>query len=212
MNKPFVQLFIVGYLAVLAFGLAVHTVGWNANAHPAMYFIVWDMYGGSSPFEERRHILAEGASGAYYELNSPPWGEFVPFGSAGRSTYDFSALFTDQFARCTLAHTDHEPIVRLFQVDELWNRKFNLGDRAWSVVHQEPRSRHSYFYLRGAFDNTGAPLSLYTDFYSVLAAKALMNNPQLQGTIARTRPYATIDAMTRPETAVMPAAYYLPPR
>lgn len=211
MKKSLIQLFVCCYLAALAFGVATHAVGWNVGNKAAMYFFVWDMYGGYSPFEERRHLLAEGESGTFYDL-SPPWGEFVPFGAAERGTYDFNALFHDDFARCTLAHTDHEPIVRVFHVDEVWNRKFNLSEAARSAAHAETGAKRSYYYLRGAYDGSGTAQSLYSDFSSVLAHQALMSNPQLQGTIARSRPYTSVEILTTPQGQVTPAAFFLPSR
>ena len=108
------------YLFALAFGVFSHAVGYKSSSHVGMYFIVWDMYCGWSGYEVRHHIIAEGESGKYYELTPPPWGEFVPFGSAERHHYDGSTVYTGQITAHILAHTDHEPITQVVLVEESW--------------------------------------------------------------------------------------------
>ena len=103
---------IGSYLLMLGFGLFSHALGYKSTSHVGMYFLVWDMYCGWGAYETRSHVIAVGESGQYYEITPPPWGEFVPFGSAERHTYDSSASFTGILTAHVLEHTAN-PILAL---------------------------------------------------------------------------------------------------
>ena len=39
-----VSMVIVSYLGSLGYGIVCHTLNFNTASHPAMYFVVWDMF------------------------------------------------------------------------------------------------------------------------------------------------------------------------
>ena len=61
-----VSLVIVGYLSSLGYGIVCHTLNFNTASHPAMYFVVWDMFCGWSAYANRVHIIGEGEDNKYY--------------------------------------------------------------------------------------------------------------------------------------------------
>lgn len=151
--------FIVLYLGVLCYGLAAHMLVYNVAANPGMYFIVWDMYCGWSAYETRLHIVAEGESGQLYELE-PPWGSFHPFGSIDRRNYDVNAMHLGNIGRNILNHTEHEPIDRIFVIEESWSKKYNLSPELWQQFYDEPFEPVTYFRRRALFNADGVCLGL----------------------------------------------------
>ncbi len=101
---------IFAYLGVLVAGLGSHALNYKTDAHPTMYFIVWDMFCGWSAYEDRTHIIGQGESGRYYDLAPAPWGDYRPFGDIERHHYDPFATHAGNLAMNTLRYSDHEPI------------------------------------------------------------------------------------------------------
>jgi hypothetical protein len=174
------HLLIGSYLAALGFGLFAHAFTFLKTSHPAMYFVVWDMYCGWSAYEQRYHILGEGESGTYYELAPGPWGDFSAFGSCGRHHYDVFGQFAQRIADNTLAHTEHEPILRVLLVEEAWPKKYNLPDELWALQHAGPKEPHSYFHLRSIYAPDGRCLHRGADFLARQYELAVMSNPRLR--------------------------------
>ncbi len=197
--------FIVLYLALLGYGLAAHVLVYNNVAHPGMYFIVWDMYCGWSAYECRVHIVAEGESGNLYELESP-WGSFHPFGSIDRRHYDNNVVHCGHIGRNILAHTEHEPMERIFVIEESWSKKYNLSPELWSQFHDEPFEPVSYFRPRAWFSVDGVCQERYLDIGSYLAHQAVASNPRLRNAMARGRPYFAIDPQASRFGGVVPAS------
>ena len=186
---------IVSYIGVLLFGLARHTLNHRAHDHVGMYFIVWDMYCGWNAWETRNHILAQGDSGTWYDA-SPPWGDFVPFGSASRRDYDFFGRHNGRSGFNTLRNTEHEPIQRIVVVEEAWPKRFNLPDEIWAKRTPDPKIKHSYYHVVATCSPDGTLEARNANWTNVLAHNALVNNPRLRDEMVRAQPYLTIENLT----------------
>jgi hypothetical protein len=193
MKRWLTHLTISAYLGVLTWGVFSHTVGYKNMSHPGMYFIVWDMFCGWAAYEHRVHIVGEGESGAYYDLAPGPWGEFRPFGRLGRHNYDsFGSHAARQALNC-LKHTDHEPILRIYLVEECWPKKFNLPDEVWYQQYEEPKEKYSYFHVRAVIAPDGATLQASQTFLAHQQIAMVYDNPRLQQDARRDRPFFTYD-------------------
>ncbi|MGQ0633225.1 MAG: hypothetical protein ACT4QC_01335 [Planctomycetaceae bacterium] len=143
--------FITVYLGALVYGNLCHAVGHGTGSHPLMYFIVWDMFCGWAAYDSRTHIVAQGENQKFYELAPAPWGEIRPWGSLGRHHYDGFNSHSGRIALNTLRHSAHEPIERVFVIEECWAKKFNLPDSVWKSRYDAPRDPYSYYRLRSEF-------------------------------------------------------------
>lgn len=181
--------FIVAYLSALTGGIAAHTLQFGHAAHPAMYFVVWDMFCGWSAFSGRTNFIAEGQSGAYYELSPAPWGEFHPFGKLGRRHYDVLFNASHRMALNVLKHTDHEPITRVFVVEECWPKKFNVPDDVWNRRHAEPKDVKKYYHVKSVLAPDGTFLAVYPTWLSRQYALSVTNNPRLTAQARRGRDF-----------------------
>jgi hypothetical protein len=153
-----------------------------------MYFVVWDMFSGWNNYELRFHVIGEGLSGTYYQLDPPPWGEIRPFGYIGRRHYDVTGTYCGKFAQNTLKRTEHEPIARVFVVEENWAKKYNLPDRIWNARFSEPKDVKKYYNVRWVFDGDGAPLHSQPAWLSTQVARSMADNPRLQKEAAKGQP------------------------
>lgn len=202
--------FIGTYLAILMYGVVCHTINYKPHEHLGMYFIVWDMYCGWDAYETRRHLVAEGLSGNYYELSPAPWGNFIPFGSAARHDYDGQAQYSGRIATNVLKHTDHEPITRVFLIDESWPRKYNLPEHLWKQRYDEPQDKYSYNYLRAEYTPEGECAQLHYPWKTHLTSRALMANPRLMEEVARTQPFMATSSRPAGQSMVTPVSYLQP--
>lgn len=207
MKKWLTSLGIAGYLALLGYGIVCHSLGFNTNAHPAMYFIIWDMYCGWGSYESRLHVLGEGASGQYYALTPVPWGDFHPFGKIGRQNYDPNAMHVGRMGVNALRYTDHEPIDRIVVIEETWPKKYNLPDHLWNRRYAEPKDKQSYYHLRAVFGADGTLVQRNPLWEQVLAQQVVMDNPRLMSDMTKGRPYFVLDPSLRNRSAVTPASY-----
>lgn len=185
-----VHLTIVGYLGALAFGVFSHTFNYRKGDHPAMYYVVWDMFCGWSAYDFRVHILGEGESGTIYELAPGPWGQVSPYGELARQHYDSYCNAIHRQAINTLNHTQHEPITRIFCVEETWAKKYNLTDSIWKKRFPEEKDLYSYYHLRAITDVEGRNLLANTNWYSHQVTRFMMDNPRLVGDAQRYQPFA----------------------
>ncbi len=128
MKRWLTHLTIVGYLTALGWGIVAHSLNFGTHIHPSMYFVVWDMFCGWAAYDTRNQVIVEGESGKFYEVLPAPWGEIHPYGDLGRRHYDPYQTFCMSMAQNVLKHTDHEPIARIFVLEEAWAKKFNLPD------------------------------------------------------------------------------------
>ena len=142
------SVFIGGYLLVMGGGVVSHALGLGQNAHPLMYYVVWDMFCGWSAQSARTHVLAEGESGAWYDASTGPWDGFRPYGDLPRVHYDTGGVHAPRLALNVLRQTDHEPIRRLVVVEETWPKKFNLPAEVWDRRFGTEKKPVSYFAVR----------------------------------------------------------------
>ena len=193
MKRWLASLFIAGYLSALGFGLASHTLGIGVTQHPLMYFVVWDMFCGWSAFGNRLHLVGEGESGKYYELAPGPWGEFYPYGPTGRQHYDSFVNHMGRLGMNTLAHTEHEPILRMFVIEEAWPKKFDLPDYIWNAQYDEPKDPQSYYHLRMELAHDGSLRNNYAGWYTSLEMSTVTENPRLQAEMRSTQSFFVVD-------------------
>ena len=171
--------FIVAYLGVLTYGNLCHTLRFATSNHPLMYMIVWDMFCGWSAFDSRVHIIAEGESETYYDLTHPPWGELHPYGYIGRENYDQFQNHTGMMGLNVLKHTQHEPITRLFVIEECWAKKFNLPDSVWKLRYDDPKDIQRYYRRRLALLPNGKVLQANSSWVAFQGGEMMIDNPRL---------------------------------
>jgi hypothetical protein len=197
MKRWIASAFIASYLFALSIGVFCHAVNYKSGAHPAMYFVVWDMFCGWAAHSTRMHVLAEGESGTVYEVAPGPWGEYKPFGSLGRRHYDSLALSSANLAMNCLRHTQHEPIARIFIVEENWPKKFNLPDSVWKKHFDEPKEKHSYYQTRYVLSAQGMVLQARPNWFSKQVELSIGDNPRLQSDIRRGKSFFTVSPQQR---------------
>lgn len=185
------------YLSVLTFGVVSHALSYKKNVHPAMYFVVWDMFCGWSSYEDRTHIIGEGESGKYYQLSPGPWGEFKPYGDLGRQHYDPFSNHSMALAASTLKNTDHEPIERIYVVQEVWAKKFNLPDHLWAQRYPEPKEPHSYYHLRKVMDVDGRILRANATWFDYQTQICVSDNPRLFRDAYKGKPFFHLNPLNR---------------
>ena len=172
--------FICSYLSVLSFGVVSHTFGIGVSSHPAMYFIVWDMFCGWNAYSSRTHVISEGVSGDYYRLTPAPWGTFVPFGAVERQHYDSFNLFAGRLGVNALKNTEHEEMTRILVIEESWPKKFNIPDHIWNAAYDEPRDVYKYYRVRSELDPEGHVQGVQSSFLESQIARIMMENPQIR--------------------------------
>jgi hypothetical protein len=192
MKRWLTHLVITAYLGALCFGILAHTVSYKNGAHPVMYFLVWDMFCGWASHESRLQVVGEGESGKYYELAPGPWGEIQPYGNIGRRHYDTFCMFTPKMAFNSLKNTRHEPIKRIYVVEECWAKKYNLPDDIWARRHTEEKVPHHYFHLRLALDGDGHVLQQNDYWLNYQSALCVSNNPRLMADARKGRPFYNV--------------------
>lgn len=184
--------FISVYLGALTIGIGAHTINVGTGSHPAMYFVVWDMFCGWSSYASRMQMIAEGESGQYYEIAPGPWGEFCPYGNIGRRHYDVNAIHSPTFALNCLKHTDHEPIHRIIVFEEAWPKKYNIPDKMWDKWYDYPKDVKKYYHLRYAFTPEGQLLDTRPAFMPYHNSLAIASNPRLKRDIKRDRQFMAV--------------------
>lgn len=207
MQRWLTHLFIAGYVSALGFGLFSHAFSFLKGAHPAMYFVVWDMYCGWSAYENRLHIIGEGASGKYYELAPGPWGDFTPYASCGRQHYDTHAQFAYRLATNTIAHTRHEPISRIMVVEEAWPKKYNLPDALWKLQETGPKVPHSYYHLRAVYAPDGRCVQRANSFLEHQYELAVANNPRLRNDMRKGHTFFATNPADRAPLGIQQVGY-----
>ena len=193
--------FIAAYLSALTFGVAAHTLSFGANVHPVMYYLVWDMFCGWGSYANRMEIIAEGESGEYYRVAPAPWGTIQPFGKLDRRHYDPSGVATYRMAKNVLDHTEHEPITRIYVIEENWAKKYNLPNRIWSKYYEEPNDPQSYFFVRTVFTNDGQLVTHNGTWFGTHLGRMLVDNPRLQAE----------RQVSKPMYAISPQSFSQPP-
>lgn len=185
--------FITLYLSILMFGLASHTFGFLNNAHPAMYFIVWDMFCGWSPYNNKHHIIAQGESGAWYDLAPAPWGSIRPWGAWERHHYDPWNSHMQRMGAVTLKYTEHETMVKMYVVEEIWAKKYDLPDAIWNRRYDEAKDSYSYFRVRGEYSPEGDLIARYVPWAHYQQLVGVSKNPRLYAESQKTRSMFVVD-------------------
>jgi hypothetical protein len=187
MKRVLACTFIFVYLTVLSGGIASHAVNYGTGASPLMYFVIWDMFCGWTAWDSRLHIIAEGESRKYYELAPAPWGALHPWGKLGRENYDVHNNHTARIGLNTLRHTSHEPMTRLFVIEENWPKKFNLPDNVWNLRYDQPKNVVKYHQVRLVLYPDGTVAQSYGPWSGQMAGKMFLDNPRLQEQASRAR-------------------------
>lgn len=138
MRRRLVSAGIAFYLATLGVGLAMHQFDLPGQASIPGYLVVWDMFCGWSCYERRVQYVAEGESGRFYDASSVPGESLTPHGSTQRRHFDFNNNFSVADVRDVLRRTTHEPIRRVYVIEQTWRKP---------ASREEPRQRHDHFQL-----------------------------------------------------------------
>ncbi|MBS0205739.1 MAG: hypothetical protein JSS49_22790 [Planctomycetes bacterium] len=209
MKRWLAKLTIGTYLTALSLGIVCHAMNFGLSSHPGTYYFVWDMFCGWSAHEVRYHLIGEGESGHHYRLSPAPWNTFAPYGDLERDQYDALGNTHAKIALNTLKHTDHEPIVRFFLVEEAWPKKYNLADHLWAARFDEPKDPHSYCWLKCTYDADGTVLKSNMDFIGNLQTQAVADNPRLKADSQRGKPFFAVDPTHRINSNAVNAGTYI---
>lgn len=179
MKLIFAGLFIASYVGVLSWGIVAHALKIGLNGNTLTYFVVWDMFCGWTAWDQRTHLIAEGASGQFYDVKEP-WGEFQPFGHVARIHYDQTNHLLPNHIESILSHTTHEPIDRVYVVQEVWPKQYNLPPRLYEHYFAKPNDKLSYFHLRAVCTDSGGLMQSHPDWHTQQALNSVYDNPRLQ--------------------------------
>jgi hypothetical protein len=163
------------------------------------------MFCGWASYESRLQVIGEGASGKYYELSPGPWGDFNPYGSLGRRHYDSFAAHGTRLGLNALKHTTHEPITKIYVVEENHSKKFNLPDEMYENVYGEPKEMKKYYHVRVGMTPEGQVFARQDCWLGCQSGLCLGNNPRLQADIRRTKPYYMLGTSSRPRSPSVPS-------
>ncbi len=199
------------YLSALGFGFFAHAFDFLTGCHPVMYFLVWDMFCGWSGYEGRMEVIGEGESGKFYELAPGPWGEFHPYGFIARQHYDPEFMNGECLGKNTLKHTTHEPMVRIFVVEEEFPKKLNMPDALYEAYYNKPKVPHCYYHTRFVFTPTGEVLSAQPVWFRYQRELGIRDNPRLIADAFRTRPFFATGPQMRGRGAYASGTFYEPP-
>jgi hypothetical protein len=182
-------LFICAYLSALMVGYVTHAFDIDVGAHPIMYWLVWDMFCGWSGYEGRMEVIGEGESGKFYELAPGPWGEFHPYGYISRQHYDPECKAGARFARMTLGHTKHEPMVRVFVVEEEYSKTFNLPDDQYEAYYGKPKDFYTYCHTRYVLTPSGEVMRSAPNWFLYQYHTGIRDNPRLMSDARKSQPF-----------------------
>jgi hypothetical protein len=181
-------LFILAYVMCLAWGVGAHALKVGLAGNTTSYFCVWDMFCGWQAYDNRTRIIGEDSNGNYYAVEEP-WGAFTPFGNVARVNYDVSNNLISRHIKNVLDHSQHPGIDRVYVVQEIWPKQFNVPDRLWAHYFHEPKDKTSYYNLRAICDASGMPVESYPDWFNAQTLSGIADNPRLQRAAERATPY-----------------------
>jgi hypothetical protein len=189
MQRWIVNTVIAGYLVAMAFGLLCVACQVQFFSVPA-YFFTFNMYGGWCGYDARMQVIGEGESGRFYTLSPGPWGEFDPYSShVPRQSYDQAFEYGSILARPALAHTKHEPILRIFVIEQEYPKKFNLTDAQFEAYYNKPKPQRIYSHVRMALSPQGEIITQNSTWLRYQDNQALVDNPRLVAEATRNRPF-----------------------
>lgn len=193
MRRWIVGCFIASYISVLGFGLACQTVRMGTAAHPLMYFIVWDMYCAWGAYNHGYRAVAEGVSGTYYDLNPPPWGAFRPFNTLDRFQSITAAGNQARYTRLVAANTQHEPIARMFVVEECWAKQYDLSENTWKTYNAVPYQPFRYTKVVLEQSGDGEITAIHPSWIDCQPNVMLTDIPRLEQEIRNSRNFFTVE-------------------
>jgi hypothetical protein len=177
------------YLTALVFGFLCVAFRVQLFSVP-VYFLTFNMYGGWSGYDCKMQILGEGQSGRFYVLSPGPWGEFHPYSShLSRQCYDQEFEYGHILARAGLAHTQHEPILRTFVVEQEYPKKFNLSDAQYEAYYEKPKPQRIYSHMRMVLSPEGEILTASPTWLRYQDNLSIVDNPRLVTDATRSRPF-----------------------
>jgi len=170
---------IAVYIGILIFGNTCHLLRFGVTSHPWMYMIVWDMFCGWTAFDSRTHIIGEADNGKYYDLSNPPYDVLHPYGYIARENYDVFNNHTGLMGLNVLKHTRHEPVSRVFVVEECWAKKYNLPDHVWNLRYDDPKDNFRYHRMRVVMLPDGSTTHAYNSWVAFQGGRMMVDNPRL---------------------------------
>jgi hypothetical protein len=210
MKRWLTHLGIVAYLFALAIGLFGYTFKVGTNWNTLMYFVVWDMFSGWAAYEGRVEVIGEGVSGKYYELAPGPWGEFHPYGRISRHHYDVYSVNGARIARNTLEHTRHEPMARIFVIEEEYPKRFNMPDAEYEAYYNKPKDFHKYCHTRFVLTPDWEVLNVQNNWFKYQYEISIRDNPRMISDARRHQPFITDGQQIRSRGAVSSGQLYEP--
>ena len=187
-RKWAISALIMSYLGFLSWGIVGHALKIPAAGNALGYFVVWDMFCGWQAYDNRLHLIAEDSQGQYYRIREP-WGAFHPFGEEDRVDYDVSNFLAPRHIRHVLKHSGHPPIDRVYVVQEIWGKQYNIPDEIWAKYYAEPKDKVSCFSLRAICTPEGTPIESNPDWFMAQELKSIADNPRLQQQAQSAMPY-----------------------
>ena len=178
-GKCAATLFVSAWLGVMSFGVVGHTLKVGICGNTLSYFIVWDMFCGWAAYDQYTHFIAETTDGKFLDVKEP-WGEFQPFGNLGRVQYDATSQMFSRQIRHVLRRTQHDEIDRVFVVQEMWPKQYNMPRRIWDHYYSSPPDKVSYHHIRAICSPDGNPITLYPDWVAQQRLNSIADNPRLQ--------------------------------
>lgn len=194
MHRWFSHLTIAAFLGALTWGAFCHVFQYEPHSHPLKYYIVWDMFSGWGAYSARLQVIGEGESGAFYQVAPAPWGAIQPYGNVDRRHYDPHCLLAPRLIKNILDHTRHEPLRRIYLVDETWAKKFNIPDHLWEQRYVEAKDPQHYFHVRGLLDGDAEFLELNPTWLDEQYARVIWSDERLLSEAQRSRPMYGHDA------------------
>lgn len=176
-QKYAVSVGIAAYLAVLGYGVLLHTFDLPGKQTVPGYLVVWDMYCGWSGYERRLHFVAQGQSGTFYDCSDVPGKTITPHGDTPRRNFDFQNQFCGKLAADVLARTAHEPINRIFVLEQNWPKRFNVP----AVIRPElaMKERPTYWHAQAVYTPDGEIVDAKPLWIAVQGDRAIFDNPRL---------------------------------
>jgi hypothetical protein len=209
MKRWFVNAGLCGYLGALAFGFLCVCCQVRFYV-PPLYFLTFDMYGGWAGYDCKMQVIGEGQSGRFYRLSPGPWGPFCPYSSRlSRQCYDQAFEYGRLLARPGLRHTQHEPIMRIFAIEQEYPKKFNLPDAQYEAYYGKPKPARIYSHTRMVLSPEGEILTESRPWLQCQDNISITDNPRLVADATRIRPFVW-SAVQTPGPGGYPGATYAP--
>ena len=180
--------FVLTYMLALFAGIAGHALKIGFAGTTLGYFFVWDMFCGWQAYDSRTRVIGEDAHGNYYAIEEP-WGAHTPCGNVARINHDVNNNLLPRHIHNVLNHSSHPPIDRVYVVQEIWPKQFNVPDHLWGCCFNEPRDEMRYYNLRAICNDRGVSLEVYPDWFDEQSTQAIANNPRLQQAAQLSTPY-----------------------